>query len=270
MLTTRYEEYISFKDNIPFILSVDLERTPTVCTPQSNWHENLEIQLCTDGEGYVILDGNKINITKGDIVVANSGVIHYTSSFTKIKYTCIILDSKFCKQADIDPHSLNFEQHFRSEALTVLFDKIKTICINENDICRTAKLRELLLQMLIVLRENHTVTEKQQTIKSSKYKTIKNSVLFIRENFNRQMTLEEIAKTVFIDKYSLSREFKKITGQTVIEYINAFRCNKAIEFIKEGYCIADAARMCGFNNMSFFTKTFKKQFGKLPKEYKSK
>lgn len=77
-----------------------------------------------------------------------------------------------------------------------------------------------------------------------------------------------ISKNVYIDKYSLSRNFKSLTGQTVFQYINNYRCSKVTELIINGMPINEAAKMCGFNNMSFFSRTFKKAKGKLPSECK--
>ena len=90
----------------------------------------------------------------------------------------------------------------------------------------------------------------------------------IRENYNKKITLDEISKAVLCDKYALCREFKRLTGQTIIENLNNYRCIKAMGFLNEGYTVAKTAELCGFDNLSFFTKTFKKHIGKLPSEYK--
>jgi AraC-like DNA-binding protein len=45
---------------------------------------------------------------------------------------------------------------------------------------------------------------------------------------------------------------------------------KASEYIKEGKSVAEAGYLCGFENSSFFTKTFKKYKGVLPSKFKEK
>ena len=55
MLGTRYEDYSSLEGKLPFKLVIDRRVTPDTYSPEANWHDNLELQLCTDGKGYVTL-----------------------------------------------------------------------------------------------------------------------------------------------------------------------------------------------------------------------
>lgn len=268
MLGTRYEEHKKSSDNIPFKLFTNLERPSPNYAFESNWHENIEIQFCIDGEGYVLLDGRTVNISKNDIVVVDSNVLHYTGSNSYIKYSCIILDYDFCLQAGINPSLLSFVPIFKDKVISQVFESICDIYSENDDFCKIAKLQKLLLEILITLREKYTKENKELPTKSNSYKTVKNAIKYIRKNYNSHLSLEEIAKNVFIDKYSLSRNFKKFTGLTVVEYINSYRCNKAAELISEGESIETSALSCGFNNLSFFSKTFKKHMGLLPSQYK--
>ena len=97
---------------------------------------------------------------------------------------------------------------------------------------------------------------------------VKMTIKYIRDNYSNKLLLEQIATNVYTDKYSLTREFKKVTNQTIVNYINSLRCKKASEMIKDGERVSEAARKNGFTNMSYFTKTFKQYMGVLPSEYK--
>ena len=125
MLKTRHEEYSSFQNSLPFSFQADLERNALNASFETNWHENLEIELCTEGEGFVLLDGKSTEFKKGDFVVVNSNVVHYTSSAEHLKYSCLIIDSDFCKNMGIDHNSLNFKVHFQDDKLSLLFDFFK-------------------------------------------------------------------------------------------------------------------------------------------------
>lgn len=120
---------------------------------------------------------------------------------------------------------------------------------------------------MIELAENHC-TEIKDTAKPKSFESIKKTIDYIRNNYSKKISLDELAKNAAIDKYVLSREFKKFTGQTIVEYINSFRCQKASDYIISGYNISEAAQMCGFDNLSFFTKTFKRHMGILPSKIK--
>lgn len=267
MLGTRHEEYINFLDNIPFVAYFDIERSCTQYSTAVNWHKNTEVQICTSGNGYVLLDGKKINITEGDIVIANSNVLHYTGTDTSITYSCIILDTEFAESSDIDLTKNRFEELVRDEKITRIFNEIRTVK-EESDYLSVAKLRELTLKLLISLCEGHLLDQSSYDCKSNSYKTVTDTITYIRKNYQHRLTLDEIAKNVFANKYTLTRVFKEMTGQTIVEYINTFRCNQAARLIFDGTGISESARLCGFSNMSFFTKTFKQYIGCLPSEYK--
>ena len=105
--------------------------------------------------------------------------------------------------------------------------------------------------------------------KSKGYEKVKLTIMYIRENYNSKITLEQIARFVLCDKYTLCKEFKKFTGQTVFENLNNYRCLKAAQYLSEGITVTQAASLCGFENFSFFSKTFKKHIGTLPSKYKN-
>ncbi|MBR2043020.1 MAG: helix-turn-helix transcriptional regulator [Clostridia bacterium] len=270
MLGTRYEVYPHIKGSLPFSFNQSIKKNPLNFTTSANWHENLEIQFCLYGEGIVLLDGTEYNITVGDIIVANSNVIHHMNTKSNVEYACIIIDTDFCKQCDIDPTLIFFEAHFKSKKIFDLFLEFKEVYNDTQNPCRCAKLLSLLLEILIELRQNHTKTFNSKDAKSPYFEKIKDAINIIRQNFNEKLTLEKIAKQVFINKFTLSKEFKKLTQMTVTEYINSYRCRKAVDYIKEGLTVSEAAHKCGFNNMSFFTKTFKNLMGQLPSKYKSR
>ena len=267
MLGTRYEEYVNFIDNIPFVISFDITRSKSIRSNAVNWHDNVEIQLCTSGSGFVLLDGKKINIKVGDVVVANSNTFHYTGTDDTITYDCMIIDTEFCKQAGIDASKILFEEHFCDYEIKEIFNEIKSIkhC---GDHLASAKLRMLTLKLLIALCERHTISFNVIESKKSTHKTIKDTIIYIHKNYNRKLSLDEIAKSVYANKFTLTRAFKEMTGQTLFEYINVFRCRQAQQLIISGLSISESASLCGFSNMSFFTKTFKRYIGLLPSEYK--
>lgn len=265
MVATRHDEYRY--NSLPFILNADLDRTYYNRSSESNWHENLEIQFCEKGRGAVHLDGEKYGFQKDDIIVVNTNVIHYTGTDTNITYSCIIVNCDFCRKIGIDPRKLTFSPKIKSQIITDWFYELKEVYNDTGTPLRIAKLNEILLKILIELAENHTV----KTIPDSDIKnfdTIKSVITYLRENYNKKITLNEISKAVLCDKYALCREFKRFTGQTIIENLNNYRCIKAMYFLREGHTVAETASLCGFDNLSFFTRTFKKYIGKLPSHYK--
>ncbi len=267
-MKTHYEEYTHAQGDIPFILNDDLKRTACLRSENQNWHENIEIQYCKEGEGFVLIDGKRYDFKAGELAVIDSNSIHYTFSDTSMIYSCAIVGTEFCKQMGIDYHALSFSPIFKDREIRDLFEKLCGEYKKESPL-RTATLTCLLLDILIQAIRRHSVPKAVKKAEKKELNTVKKVLLYIRENYNRKITLDRIAAHVLVDKYTLCKIFKRITGQTIFDNINSYRCMKAAEYIADGKSISESARLCGFENGSFFTKTFKKYIGALPSSYQS-
>ena len=267
MENLRYEEYIRFNDDLPFYFQPRLVRTKKICSASPNWHDNIEIQLCTNGQGEVLLDGEKYSFQKGDIVIVNSNVIHYTKTDTELEYSCLIIDMEFFKKTGFEPQRIFKPYIPKAARLQNLFNELETI-YEKDDRLRRPLLNLTLLKILIEIGENYADDAVLQKKPEKHFGEIKKAIIFLRNHYSQKITLNELAKNVFIDKFTLSKDFKKSTGQTVIAYLNEYRCKKAAGLISEGTSVTNAALQCGFENISYFTKTFKNIFGKLPSSFK--
>ncbi len=94
---------------------------------------------------------------------------------------------------------------------------------------------------------------------------------YIDENFEKYITVSDIARNIGVTPSYLSRVFRDITGDTVISSINKKKLEKAKEHLKNTdmkiYEVADAL---GFENMTYFSHFFKKYTGVSPKDYTSR
>ena len=262
----RYEEYTDTQRQVPFVLNENIRRTATLRSKNQNWHENIEIQFCKEGEGSVLIDGKCHAFSKGDVALIDSGASHYTFTDTNMIYTCIIVSTGFCKQMGIDHHNLSFVPILRSDKLTELLGKFCDTYKKQNSL-RLARLSHLLLEILIEIVDGYSSVKDMASMEQKELETVKRVLLYIRENYRTKITLDSIAKHVLTDKYTLCKIFKKSTGQTIFENINAYRCMRAAEYIAEGTGVIEAANLCGFENSSFFSKTFKKYMGVLPSKF---
>ena len=259
----RYEEYTDTPGQAPFVLNQNIQRTAALRSKNQNWHENIEIQFCKEGEGFVLIDGKCHAFSKGDIALIDSGAIHYTFTDTNMVYTCIIVSTYFCKQMGIDYQRLSFVPLLQNEKLFGLFEEICDVYPKESPI-RVARLSNLLLSMLILIVDDYSSNKSSSGMEQKELATVKKVLLYIRKNYHTKITLDSIAEHVLTDKYTLCKIFKANTGQTIFENVNAYRCMKAAEYIASGKNVCESANLCGFENNSFFTKTFKRYMGILP------
>lgn len=92
---------------------------------------------------------------------------------------------------------------------------------------------------------------------------------YLNQNFDKQVTLAEVAKLAGMTEVSFSRFFKNRSGKTFIDSLNDIRLGHASRMlIDTTHSISEIAYNCGFNNISNFNRIFKKKKGCTPKEFK--
>jgi len=92
--------------------------------------------------------------------------------------------------------------------------------------------------------------------------------LHLQQHFTEKLTLENLAAVGSISISKLCHDFKEIYGCTIFSYILNLRLNYARTFLYTSYHARtkDAAIACGFDDISYFCKAYKKKFGKTPAE----
>lgn len=95
-------------------------------------------------------------------------------------------------------------------------------------------------------------------------------IAYIRDNCQKQLTLESIANEVYLSKSYLSSIFKQETGVSISEYINKSRIEYSKKLLTTTTMpLIDIACECGFSDQSYFSRVFKKHTGESPKQYRS-
>lgn len=100
---------------------------------------------------------------------------------------------------------------------------------------------------------------------------IQQSLDYIQEHYAKNLTLEELAEKSGYSISHFGHRFKEFTGEAPFEYVNRIRVIKASEaLLFSSRHITQIAGECGFNNISYFNRVFKKIIGFSPREYRKK
>ncbi len=92
---------------------------------------------------------------------------------------------------------------------------------------------------------------------------------YMQNNYDKNITLEEMAKLVGMTEVSFSRFIKKRTGKTFIDSLNEIRIGHACRLlIDTTHTIAEISYQTGFNNLSYFNRIFKNRNHCTPKEFR--
>ena len=91
----------------------------------------------------------------------------------------------------------------------------------------------------------------------------------IHAEYDHDLTVEQLAKRLGLDRSYFSDLFRERTGETPGQYLIRLRMNKAAELMAQhGYTPTLAAQSCGYPDLAQFSKRFKAQFGISPRQYR--
>nr|WP_315141772.1 AraC family transcriptional regulator [uncultured Flavobacterium sp.] len=91
---------------------------------------------------------------------------------------------------------------------------------------------------------------------------------FIENNFQRNITIDEMGQLTHLSKAAFCRYFKKMTRLTFTEFLNQFRIEQAKRLLKEDKNVTETCYECGFESLSYFNRIFKKVVGQNPIQFK--
>ena len=100
--------------------------------------------------------------------------------------------------------------------------------------------------------------------------SIKLAIQFITNNFNKNITLKDVADEVFLSQNYLSELFKKETGEGFYEFLSNYRIKRAKEMlITTNLKIYEVAESVGYNDSITFGRAFKKITGTTPNSFRN-
>ena len=92
---------------------------------------------------------------------------------------------------------------------------------------------------------------------------------YILKNLQQDMTLGEVAWHVGKGEEHLARVFKRETGHSVFDYVRESRVNRSQTYLLDpALSLTEIAERCGFNSLSFFSRTFRQLTGMSPSTYR--
>lgn len=244
-----------------------------------NWHKDIEIMLVLVGRVEVCVEGKIYNLEEGDIILINSNEGH--ASLKKQEGSIVMV-----LHMDIKYFNLFF---YNKDYIRF---KCNTVKENKYDF-KFIELRKLLCEMMISMKDNSTEGQfktlsylsmlssnlfkefyvqsdylNNLKLKKTK-KQLKTVVDYIQENYKEKIYLDDIAKLINYNSSYVSSFFKSNIGVNFYEYLLRIRLQSAvIELITTNKPIYHIALDNGFSDVKSFNTAFKKNFNKLPNQYR--
>lgn len=263
-----HERHVLSDGRLPFILR-DYRCLGGNRASYSNWHENIELLYFLEGRATVSSNERQIEVGAGELAVINANHIHAIRADTDIHYIVLIVDRSFCLANHFDPNGVLFRPLVRDAGITHLLDTLLAEYREEEAPHRIPLIRARVLSVLALLLRDHCAAEGSEEESPHLLASIKEALGYLHAEYAEPLTLDGLAATAGISKYYLAREFRRLTGMTVIEYLNALRCEKAKPLLSEGReSIEAVARAVGFSGATYFARVFRETVGMLPSEYR--
>lgn len=234
-------------------------------------HDYYEIYCFLKGEARYSVEGAIYPLEKGDIILLRKGEAHYLLPDETFSYGRIAIHFDF---ANIDNEYIN--RHLFSifnDRPLGKFNRYPAELFTENNqlyylrkICTSQNDSQKIIYLLTLLQELY---EKFECVKLEPFNSVTDDSSDILRYINRHLaddlSLEKLCQHFYISKSQLNRNFKKVNGSTVWEYITAKRLLLAKEMLKNGGRPTEIYSNCGFNDYVTFYKAYKKHFGTSPK-----
>lgn len=246
-----------------------------------HWHTNTEIIRILDGELHVSLNNKEFAASKGDIIFVNPEVIH--GAFPKdCLYQCVVYDPAITPSLPIDGISfiesltsgtirINEKLPKGDSELSECVDKLFTALESSSSATRYIAIGMLYNMYGIILKNKYyTKKEEKDNITPPSTIKLKNALLYIQSSFNTEITLDDMASHAGMSRKYFCTFFKQYTHTTPFDYLIAYRIEKASHYLlTTDMDITDIGYSCGFNDLSYFIKTFKKIKGVTPGKFRN-
>lgn len=247
-----------------------------------HWYPEYEIIRVQSGRFHLNLDGRRFTMEAGDAVLISEGMCH-SGVPEDCVYECLVLDlQRFVAQNRIRIRQvldiLNHKQVVRpllprdAEGLYEQLDQLFVAMKEERAGYELFVQGSLFLLLGMIVRDSLCGPAKDMPRRNRKQQmSLKNAVLYMEEHYAGPITLDELARCAGMNRKYFCSFFRSMTQKTPMEYLNNLRVEMAAErLVHTDHTVAEIAGECGFNDVSYFTKVFRRYMEYTPLSYRKK
>ena len=249
-----------------------------------HWHSEFELIHVIAGNYNIFIEDKTIKLEKNDLCLVPADLVHgdaqdkgmalYESIVFEIDLLRLHSYSPDIFFTDILNESIILDNYIPAKHTEILDAASKIFeAVKHKDEETGLIAVGWMLIFFGLLKKKRLYSEKNLNLsraKETRTDQISNVLNFIRKNYNKDLNLQDMAEAVALSPKYFCRLFKENTGHTPIEYLNWFRINRACTLLREtNEKLLEIAMECGFNDFSYFTKTFRRYKGITPSKYRT-
>ena len=245
-----------------------------------HWHVEYEIMRIISGSLSVTLDEKNFTAGAGDVIFVHSGVLHSgipqdciyqcivfdVNAFLKYSSACSDYMQKIVRQEIMVYHHFDSRQPEIQAVVSSLFGAFQ----QKEPGYELTLIGQFYHFFGLVFGKHYYLESLQKTRRDYKrIMQLKQVVDFIEKNYTSPITLQELSASVSMSPKYFCRFFSEMTHQTPMDYLNRQRIEQAcLMLTTTDDSITEIAYNSGFNDLSYFIRTFKKYKGVTPGKYK--
>lgn len=237
-------------------------------------YETTEVIYAADGSCLIWIEGKEKELNKNEAIIINAEqkykiCAENKSLVCRLSYPC----SMICRLSGEDYVIFHCSRQKRAAEYVELIRQIKEILLEYAGSRRLYRLSAMYQTLLAHLLENFKVTgisseSRRQWEDSRKLSIIKN---YVHEHYTEGSNLTKLAEKMYLSPSSLSRFFRKASGESFVSYVRKYRLKKAAQALTDtDLSVARIAADNGFCTSSAMTKDFRQFFGMTPVEFRAK
>lgn len=245
--------------------------------------DSWELSYVICGRGERIIGGVTSSFEEGDLVLVVPNMDHgwffnpsYTDKDGNIECITVMWTTELMIQLSaIFPEWKDVVEKFQNQKMSVLFNHNENkelvnalyALAREKSYSASSRLMELIIRITGSL---HNISEEIGSVKLSQAESRLQQInVYTCCNYARQVSIDEIASHVGMNRSAFCTFFKKQTGNTYVSFLNEYRLKVAYHLLANTDSnISTVCWQCGFNDLAYFDKLFKKAFDTSPSEIK--
>ncbi|MBR4914580.1 MAG: AraC family transcriptional regulator [Clostridiales bacterium] len=245
-----------------------------------HFHEDIEIMTIKEGQVAYFVNGKELLLRKGDTIVVNSNQIHYNTTVNGevakyvicVLHPSILTNSVAVEMQAIRPIIDNQDlPYLRFRYINERTDSIRDLILGLPDIRHDpfAITKQFYQIWDIIRKQAETLGATEDVVSDPRMQSFKSMMHFIANNYNKQITLGDIAASGNISKSLCNTLFHQYVGESPINYLMHLRSRKVAELLRSGKMpMTEIAALTGFGGVSYMSETFRKFFEESPREYR--
>lgn len=249
-----------------------------------HYHDEFEVVYILEGTLSVVIQGGHYTCSEGDIVVIPPGKIHgfYQNGTDTCHYTNIVFSLNLLESPDSEIYE-KFFSHYFTDSVVVPYYFPKGSEINETLKSSIKVLfdtrHDVLTLPLLIKSELYKILSVMQGISLPKDTHLETAEIavkrllpvfkLVKENYGRDISVEEAASLINYSESYFMSIFKKVTGTSFTNFLKMTRLENArVMLLGTDLQVLEIAQKCGFENISYFIRAFKENYKFSPLQYK--